>query len=115
MPHREAPDDTNPLSGTFNEPGYPPAHSLPSASSLRSPSPSPLLDPSPVVPPPLASPPGPNQPAPDLDPTYPAPPALPAAPTHSFVARSDFSAGIGELRQFLQDEIIAAVRSIAIL
>ncbi|KAJ1031729.1 hypothetical protein NDA13_002118 [Ustilago tritici] len=47
------------------------------------------------------------------DPMHPAPSTLTAATNHNFVTHSDFLAGIGELRQFLQDEIVAAVRSIA--
>ncbi|KAJ1025408.1 hypothetical protein NDA13_004220 [Ustilago tritici] len=41
----------------------------------------------------------------------PAPPTPTAATRHNFVTRSDFSAGIGELRQFLQDEIAAAFQT----
>ncbi|KAJ1600097.1 hypothetical protein NDA14_001013 [Ustilago hordei] len=54
------------------------------------------------------------QPLPPIpDPSSSAAPALSAASDHNFVTHSDFSAGIGELHQFLQDKIIAAIHLIA--
>ncbi|KAJ1601772.1 hypothetical protein NDA14_006262 [Ustilago hordei] len=53
--------------------------------------------------------------APAMTPTPPssAAPALLVASDHNFVTCSDFSASIGELHQFLQDEIITTVHLIA--
>ncbi|KAJ1040517.1 hypothetical protein NDA11_007701 [Ustilago hordei] len=54
------------------------------------------------------------QPLPPIpDPPSSAAPALSVASDHNFVTHSDFSASIGELRQFLQDEIITTVHLIA--
>ena len=51
-------------------------------------------------------------PAPVSETSLPAPPSLPAAPSHNFVTRSDFLAGIGELRQALQDKIATTFQSV---
>ncbi|SOV07202.1 uncharacterized protein UDID_18744 [Ustilago sp. UG-2017a] len=49
---------------------------------------------------------------PVLDPTLSAPPAPSAGASPNFVTCSDFSASIGELRQFLQDKIVSAVQAV---
>ena len=49
---------------------------------------------------------------PVLDLTIPAPPVPSADTSHNFVTHSNFSAIIGELHQFLQDEIVSAVQAV---
>ncbi|SAM75287.1 uncharacterized protein UBRO_20276 [Ustilago bromivora] len=91
-----------------------------SAAAFPAPTPLPLLATSPVpdptdpVPTPFIAQPPLVLPAttPVLDPMLSAPPALSVGASPNFVTCSDFSASIGELHQFLQDEIVSAVQAV---
>ncbi|SPC61266.1 uncharacterized protein UHOD_11259 [Ustilago sp. UG-2017b] len=103
-------------------PSQPPSQNPDNTSTAAFPAPTPLpllttspvpdpMDPAPtpfVAQPPLVLP----ATTPVLDPTLSAPPAPSAGASPNFVTCSDFSASIGDLRQFLQDKIVSAVQAV---